>query len=115
MKENQNHYDGAYFVKVAGKVIAGGFFEITPAPGGKAWKEDISRIEGEKLDKVTASFTEDVAADAVILTSPKHPGVELVLPPNSELTIPHVRELFRDIHEALAPKSFTVKPSPTRS
>lgn len=115
MKENQQQYDGAYFVKVAGKVIAGGLFEITPAPDGKAWKEDIARITDVELDTFTASFTEDIAADAVILTSPKFPGVELILPPNSELTIPHVRELLQDIHRELAPKTINVKPNPARS
>lgn len=116
MKNQDNQdYEGAYFVRVAGKVIACGVFTIEPRPERGGFAEHISPIPGAKLDHFVGSFTSKIADEATILTSPKAPGVELILPPNTSLTAQMVRELILDIHKDFAPKTIAVKPNPAKS
>ena len=116
MKNQDNQdYAGAYFVRVAGKVIAGGVFTVEPHPERNGFAEHISPIPADRLPLFTGSFTPKIEAESTILTSPKAPGVELILPPNTSLTAQMVRELLQDIHKDFAPKTIAVKPNPAKS
>lgn len=106
---------GAYFIKAAGKIIAGGVFDVEPEPEKNGWAEHISNIPAEKLPEFTGSFTQKIEAEATILSIPKVPGVELILPPNTQLTAQMVREILLDIQREFAPKTIAVKPNPVKS
>lgn len=115
-KNRDTQMSGAYFVRSAGKVIAGGVFEIEDDPKQNRFRERIGTLKDVALRHLVKSFTPEIAAESMILTSPETPGVELIIPRNTRLTAQMVREVLQDVYYIdLDPKSIPVKPNPLKS
>lgn len=94
-----------------------GIIHCTSVIGKGEWICEIYVIDNEDFKKdLEAQFRE--TKTNIVISSPTYPGIQIVMPKYTRITIQHVNQMFEDVRQLLnreATLDITVKPNPTRS